>query len=177
MSELLSDLLNLDILENLCSGKGVEVNISVLAKVLKRHRNTIKSQVNALFENKIINRPIYPFIWLCQEYPLLVVAQAEFPRTEEIDKWFKWDKHIFSAFYVRDEEYNTLLIEYHKDIHTYGQWKKKIVREGKIPPPEIRHPAHVLIFSNRDIIKYQPYSPIYTMEEIYTKGKELEIND
>ncbi len=176
MSKLLNDKLNLDLLEHICSGEGIEVNISALAKTFKRHRNTIKTQVNSLFENRIINRPIYPFIWLCQEYPLLVVAQAEFPRTKGIDNWFKNDKHIFAAFYVRDEEYNTLLIEYHKDIHTYGQWKKQLIRENIISSKDIRHPAHVLIFSNRDIFKYQPHSPIYLMEDKYRKGEELTIN-
>ncbi len=176
MSELLDDMLNLNILENLCSGVGVEINISALSKAFKRHRNTIKSQVRALVEHEIINRPTYPFIWLCQEYPLLAVAQMELPRNEDIDRWFIEDKHIFAAFYVRDEEYNTLLIEYHKDLHTYANWKKKIVAEGKIPPRETRHPANVLIFSNKDIIKYQPHSSIYIMEERYIDGKELEIN-
>jgi DNA-binding Lrp family transcriptional regulator len=176
MSELLNDTLNLDILENICSGTGVGVNISALSKTFKKHRNTIQSQVRALFEHKIINTPIYPFMWLYQEYPLLVVVRADLPRTEEIDKFLREDQHIFGAFYVRDEEYNTLLIEYHSNLHSYGQWKKKIVEEHKIPPREIRYPAHALFFSNKHIIKYQPYSPIFTMEEKYKSGQELEIN-
>jgi predicted transcriptional regulator len=176
MSDLLTDKLNLDILEKLCSGVGVEVNISALAKFFKRHRNTIKSQVNALFEYNIINRPIYPFTWLCQVYPLLVIARAEYPRNEQIDNWFKEDKHIFAAFYVRDEEYNTLLIEYHENVHEYGRWKKKLLQEKIIPSSEVSSPAHVLIFSNKDIFKYQPFSPIYVMEEKYFDGEELEIN-
>ena len=174
MSELLNDTLNLNILENICSGTGVNVNISELSKTFKKHRNTIKSQVRDLFEHKIINKPIYPFIWLYQEYPLLVVVRADLPRNEEIDKFLREDEHIFGAFYVRDEEYNTLIIEYHSNLYTYGQWKKRIVEENKIPPREIRYPAHALFFSNEHIIKYQPESPIYTIEEKLRSGEKLE---
>ena len=176
MSDLLNDRLNLDILENICSGIGVDVNISMLSNMFKKHRNTIKTQVNALFDHKIINRPIYPFIWLYEEYPLLVVVRADLPRNKEIDKFLREDEHIFAAFYVRDEEYNTLLIEHHSDIHTYGEWKEKIVREHRIPPRELRYPAHALFFSNHHIIKYQPNSPIYMMEKRHKKDKTLDIN-
>ena len=173
---MLNDMLNLDILENICSGTGVEVNISALANTFKRHRNTIKEQVKALFDYKIINRPIYPFMWLYQEYPLLVIVRADLPKSERTDKFLKEDEHIFGAFYVRDEEYNTLLIEFFKDIYEHGEWRKDIVAESKIPPREIRYPAHALFFSNRHIIKYQPHAPIYRMEELYKNGEELELN-
>jgi DNA-binding Lrp family transcriptional regulator len=176
MSELLNDALNLEILENICSGMGVEVNISALSKSFKKHRNTIKAHVKELFEHKIIDRPIYPFIWLYQEFPLLVVARADLPRNEKIDKFLIEDEHIFAVFYVRDEEYNTLLIEYHKDLHTYGEWRKKIVAEDKIPPRETRYPASALFFSTKNIIKYQPNSPVHIMEERFKKGEEIKIN-
>jgi hypothetical protein len=176
MSKLLNDMLNLQILENICEGTSVEVNISALSKILHKHRNTIKSQVNALLEHKIINPPIYPFIWLYQEYPLLVVARSDLPRSHEIDSFLREDENIFAAFFVRDEAYNTLMIEYHKDIYTYGEWRKKIVEEHKIPPREARYPADVNFFSNRHIFKYQPHSPIHIMEESYNNGQELEIN-
>ncbi|MBM4247996.1 MAG: hypothetical protein FJ149_00880 [Euryarchaeota archaeon] len=177
MTDLLNDRLNLEILESICSGTGVEVNISALANSFKRHRNTIKEQVKALFEHKILNRPIFPFIWLYEEYPLLVVVRADLPRNDQLDRWLKEDEHIFGAFYVRDEEYNTLLIEFFKDLHTYGEWRKKIVAENKIPPRESRYPSHSLLFSNRLMIKYQPYSPIYKMEERYKSGEDLTLND
>jgi len=176
MSDLLNDMLNLEILENICSGTGVEVNISALSNTFKRHRNTIKEQVRALFDNNIINKPIFPFIWLYQENPLLVIVRADLPRSEKIDKFLKEDEHIFGAFYVRDEEYNTLLIEFFRDIYEHGEWRKKIVIESKIPPREIRYPAHALFFSNRHILKYQPHSPIYKMEEKYKSGEEIVLN-
>jgi predicted transcriptional regulator len=176
MTELLNDKLNLEILENICAGTGVEVNISALANTFNRHRNTIKEQVKALFEHNIIDRPIFPFIWLYEEYPLLVIVRADLPKTEQLDKFLKEDEHIFGAFYVRDEEYNTLLIEFFRDLYSYGQWRKKIVAESKIPPREFRYPAHGLFFSNRSIIKYQPQSPIYKMEEQYKNGGELVLN-
>ncbi len=176
MSELLSNHINLDILENLCSGVGVDINISKLAKTFNRHRNTIKSQVNNLFQYKIINKPIYPLAWLYQEYPLMVIARAELPRNDSIVQWFKKDKHIFAVFYVRDEEYDTLLIEFHKDFHSYSKWKKNIRNETHNSIKDVRNPAHALIFSTRDMIKYQPHSPIFMMEDKFNKGELTELN-
>jgi len=176
MSELLNDLRNLEILESICSGTGVEVNISALSNAFKRHRNTIKEQVKSLFEYQIINRPIFPFIWLYEEYPLLVIVRADLPKNEQTDRFLKDDEHIFGAFYVRDEEYNIFLIEFFRDIFHYGEWLKKVVAENKIPPREGRYPAHRLFFSNRAIFKYQPYSPIYKMEEKFKNGEELVLN-
>ena len=176
MSKLLDDDLNLNLLELICSGKGVDVNINALSKSLHKHRNTIKSQVLALFRHRIINKPVYPFMRLYQEYSLLVISKAELPRTEEIDRFLKEDPHIFGAFYRRDEEYNTFLIEFHKDIYSYGEWRKRIVAENKIPPRESRYPSDTRFFTVKDFIKYQPYSPIYMIEERLKNGEFLEIN-
>ena len=176
MSELLDDMVNLRILENICSGVGVQVNINYLANKLKRHRKTIKKQVNSLFENEILNKPVYPFLGLYQEYQLMVVAQAELPRIPEITEFLRDDKQIFAAYYVKDEAYNTLMIEYHENLHSYGQWRKKIVSDRIIPPRETRYPAKVSFYSNKDIIKYQPHSPIYSIEEKFNQGQEIEMN-
>lgn len=177
MSTLLDDELNLTILENVCSGVGIEVNISELARTLRKHRDTIRDQVNALFEHEIINRPIYPFIRLYQEYPLMVIVRADLPRTDEIIKFLQENEHIFGAFYVKDEEYNTFLIMFFKDISTYVDWRKKIVAENEIPPRDERFPASSSYFSNNHIVKYQPYSPIFQMEEKHLKGEKLILND
>jgi hypothetical protein len=176
MSDLLTDKINLDILENICSGAGVDVNISKLAKKFNKHRNTIKSQVDGLFQHEIINRPIYPLAWLYREYPLMIIARAELPRNDTLLQWFKKDKHIFAVFYVKDEEYDTFLIEYHKDFHTYSKWKKNIRNETHNLVKDVRNPAHALIFSTRDMIKYQPYSPIFMMEENFNNGDLTEMN-
>jgi DNA-binding HxlR family transcriptional regulator len=176
VSELLNDKLNLGILESICSGVGVAVNISALAKMFKKHRNTIKSQVNDLFEHKVLNRPIYPFAWLYREFSLLVLVRADLPRNEAINTFLTEDENIFAAFFVRDESYNTLIVEFHKDVFTYGEWRKRIVREKKIPPRDIRYPADALFFSTQQIVKYQPYSPIQVIEKRYANGESLEVN-
>ena len=146
MSALLEDELNLTILENICEGVGIDVNISNLAKALRKHRDTIREQVKALFEYKIINRPVYPFIHLYQEYPLLVIVRADLPKTDDVVKFLIENEHIFGAFYAKDEEYNTLLIMFFKDISTYVDWRKKIVAEKAIPPRDERFPASSSFF-------------------------------
>lgn len=176
MADLLNDMLNLEILESICSGDGVEVNVSAFSKTFKKHRNTIKSQVNNLFKHKIIDKPFYPFLWLYEEFPLLVVVQADLPRNEKIEDFIREDENIFAGFYVRDQEYNTLLIEYHKDLYEYARWRKKIVVEKKIPPRETRYPASSLYFSTQQMIKYVPESPIHLMEKRLKEEGEYRIN-
>ena len=177
MLKILNDPLALDILELITTGKGISVNIFALSKSLGKHRNTIKAQVDALFKHSIINKPVYPFIWLYQDYPLMVISKTDLPRTEKIDRFLKEDEHIFGAFYRRDEVYNTLLIEFHKDLFSYGEWRKNIVVGNKIPPREIRYPSDTLFFSVKKFVKYQPYSPIYVMERKLKDGKDLIINN
>ena len=177
MSTLLDDKTNLAILEHICNGAGVEVNISALAKSLRKHRDTIRDRVKDLFDYRIINKPVYPFIWLYQEYPLLVIVNADIPREPEYDQFLKEDEHIFGAFFVRDQEYNTFLIEYHKDISSYVDWRKKIVKEKKIPPRHDRTPTSASFLSNKHIIKYTPYSPIFQMEDRLQRGEEIYLNN
>lgn len=156
MEDLLNDELNLKILGAICSGQGVDVNISELSRALKKHRNTVRDRVNHLFEYEIINRPIYPFFWIYSEYPLMVIARADLPRDEQTNNFIENDPHIFAAFFKKDEEYNTFMIEYFKNIAAHQKWRDSIVREGKLPPRETRYPADILYFSNKNFIKYNP---------------------
>jgi len=57
MTDLLSDELNLKLLNLIFSGQGVEINVSELAKNLSKHRNTIRDRVNQLIKHKIIRKP------------------------------------------------------------------------------------------------------------------------
>ena len=177
MSELLDNLLNLEILERICDGAGVEVNFCALADSLDKHRNTVRTYVHELFEHNIIKSPWYPFMWMYGEYPLLVISRADLEKSDAIDRFLKEDEHIMSAYYVRDEEYNTLLIEYHTDIHSYGLWRHMIVSEKKIPPREFRTPADSLVFDMRHLVKYQPNAAIRVIEDRFRNGEETKIND
>jgi hypothetical protein len=107
---------------------------------------------------------------------MLLVVRADLPRTEQVDRFLKEDEHIFGAFYVRDEEYNTLLIEFFKDLHSYVEWRKNIVIRNRIPPRENRFPSQSLFFSTQNIVKYQPQSPIAGMEERIRRGERFELN-
>lgn len=176
MTDLLNDELNLRLLEKICSGVGVNVNISKLSKLLKKHRNTIKGEVTELMAHKIINPPVYPFIYLYQEYPLLVMARVDFPNDERTKKFITNDEHIFAAYRTKDEEYNTFLVEYHKDMHSYQLWKDSIVRERKITLMGSRHPTDTCLLSTKLIIKYKPYDPIYAMEKEFREFGKKEIN-
>lgn len=165
MEYLLNDELNLKILSDICSGEGVDVNISELSRSLKKHRNTIRDRVNNLFEYEIINKPIYPFFYLYKEYPLMVLARADLPRDNQTKSFIENDPNIFAAFFKKDEEYNTFIIEYHKDISSHQKWRDSLISNGKLPPRETRYPADIMYFSNKNFIKYHPEHMIKLIEE------------
>ena len=173
MDELIADELNLKILQHICSGDGLSVNISELSHTLRKHRNTIRDRVDDLFSHEIINRPVYPFFWLYTEYPLMVIARADLPRDEITNKFIEEDPHIFAAFFKKDEEYNTLLIEYHKDIYSHLIWRDAVTKEGKLPPRENRYPSDALFFSNKTFIKYHPEHLIDVLEREKKKHNSI----
>jgi len=173
LTGLLEDELNLKLLSNICSGKAVNVNISELSRSLKKHRNTIRDRLTNLFENKIINKPIYPFSWLYSEYPLMVIERADVPRNKLTNKFIEEDPHIFAAFFKKDEEYNTLLIEYFRDIDHHQDWREAIVKEGKLPPKKDRYPSDIMYFSNKSYIKYNPAQMALLLEKDIEKHKGL----
>jgi len=169
MTDLLNDESNLKLLREICSGSGVEVNISELSRSLKKHRNTIRDRLEPLFENNVIDKPIYPFFWLYREYPLMVITRADLPRDEVTNNFIEKDPHIFAAFFKKEEEYNTFIIQYHKDIYNYQQWRGGLVKEGKLPPRETRYPSEATFFSNQTFVKYNPSHLINLIENDINK--------
>jgi hypothetical protein len=177
MKSLLDDKLNLELLRYLVSGKEVRVNIRGLAKELKMHRSTVKKKVQWLYEMKLINPPFYPFPQLYKEYPLLVLVKADIPRTNETKDFFMDDAHIFSAFSCMEGPYNTLLMEFFKDLESYHSWREQIVIDQKIPTREHRAPAHAYIFSNKLTFKYDPTCFINDLQKSYKKNRSVTINN
>ncbi len=153
---ILDDEFNLRLLRLLVSGNGVRVNINSLAKEMQMHRTTIKNRLDRLLEKGILDRPRYPFIHLFQEYPLLILALADIPRTPQAQHFFEEDSHIFAAYTCREGAYNTMLIEFFRDIESYHSWREKLVIEDKLPRRENRATADVFFFSNKLCFKYTP---------------------
>jgi len=176
MADLLSDRLNLLLLQNVCSGNGLEINLTYLSRRMKRHRNTIRERVRSLLSHRIVDRPVVPFLALFREYPLLVVVYADLPEDERVSKWIAEDRKIFGAYRVREGEYNMILFEFQKDVWSYHVWRDALVHEGKIPERGERTPSNALYFSNKLIEKYQPSAAIDLIEEQFVKGGEIEIN-
>ena len=80
MNSIFEDQLNLKIMEQICSGNGVTVNVTELSNIFEKHRNTIKNNITKIFEHKILEKPSYPFSYLFKEWPLLVIEKANFKR-------------------------------------------------------------------------------------------------
>ncbi|MHA2297947.1 MAG: hypothetical protein ACXAEU_04470 [Candidatus Hodarchaeales archaeon] len=177
MSALLEDLLNLKILNSLCSGTGIAVNINEISKKFGKHRNTVKAKINEFFDHKIIDRPIYPLQWFFKKYHLLVIEKGDFPRDSKTNEWIEKDPYIWAAFFIKEEEYNTLLFGLHESLYAYQNWRESIIDEKKISMGEIRpYLSEVIISTAQSIIKFDPSASIQIMEENYRKGRHKRIN-
>lgn len=175
MDDLLNDELNLKLLKYIISGKGVEVNISELSKTLNKHRNTIKNRVEKLFEHKIINTPRYPFPWLFKELPLMVISRNNFLRDEKTKHFIEYSDSIFAAFFFKEEEYNTLMISFHKNVCIHQQWDEEIVKRGVIPYREEGYHSQVLHLGTGCFEKYSPSVPITLIEQNMKYGRQKSI--
>jgi len=169
VADLLNDQINLNLLKNICSGKGLDVNLSYLSRHLRRHRNSIRERVRGLLSHRIIDRPIFPFFGLFIEYPLLVSAYADLPDNERVHEWLKNDRNVFAAFRVREGEYNTMLFEFHKSVWHYHMWRDALVLDDKIPRRGERAPSTVYYFANQLIEKYDPTAGATLIEEEFRK--------
>jgi DNA-binding Lrp family transcriptional regulator len=174
--ELLDDPVNLRLLEKLVSGEATSPNLSLLSKRLGRHRNTIRDRVEELLHHRVLDRPVFPFLGLYKEYPLLIAVRADIPNDEQFRRWISTDEHIFAAFRSRQGEYNTLLFLFHKDVTSYQLWRESLVPQGKIPPREFRYPSSTSYFSTHMMVKYEPSSAIKLIEEDVKRNGEIEIN-
>ncbi|MHA2214188.1 MAG: hypothetical protein ACW992_13595 [Candidatus Thorarchaeota archaeon] len=171
MAGLLNDRTNLLLLKHLCSGNGVSVNYSSLSNMLRKHRNTIKKRVIELFRRELLDRPVFPFIRLLKEYPLLVVARADLPQNDKIRGWIKEDGNIFAAFKIREEEYNTMLFEFQQYM-----WRESLVDKGIIPSRDTRFPSNAMFFSNELLMKYQPNIGLRLVEQEFRKKGRFVMN-
>lgn len=176
MKDVLDDELNLKILRMICAGEGVSVNSSYLSKKLKKHRDTIKKRTDDLFKHEIINQPIYPFFGQFREHPLLILVQADIPFNKQFEDWITTDDHIFAAYKLKRGEYNVLLILFHRNILRYQLWRKSLVREGKIPPRDIRYPSSAFFFSTQMMIKYDPSAAVPLLKKAFEERGKISLN-
>ncbi len=174
-SHLLRNRLNLRLLDVIVSGEGVEININQLAKMLGKHRNTIKERVNKLVECNVINKPQYPFPWLFKELPLMVISRTNFFRDEQTKTFIENDDHIFAAFFFKEEEYNTLMISFHENVCTHQKWREHIINNKIIPYREDGYPSEVLHIGTGCFVKYNPSISLKVIEENVAKGIQRSI--
>ncbi len=165
------------LLRKLVFGEGVSANIHCLSKNLRKHRSTIQGRIEEIFDKQLLNPPVFPYMGLYKEYPLLVLVWAQLPYDENIETWFREDPHIFAAFRSRYLEYNSLLILYHKDITSYQLWREQLAVERKIPLVNGNlPPSSTSFFSNQLMVKYDPSAPTRLLEEDLTRTGYTAIN-
>ncbi len=172
MQDLLKDRLNLQLLKFVCSGSGVQVNINHLSKRFGKHRKTVKDRVTRLLAHRLVDRPVCPFLGLFRELPLLVTVYAELPSDRKTAEWMKKDSHIFGAFRIRQEEYNTLLLMFYKSVLDYQMWRESLVKNGKIPERAGRQPSNASYFPTGAVMKYEPGAGIGLIENEFLRRKK-----
>ena len=173
MSDLLNDEINLKLLEYIVSGKGVNINISELSKNLNKHRNTIKNRVDKLFDYKIINKPKYPFPCLFKELPLMVISRDNLLRDEKTKHFIEYSDPIFAAFFFKEEEYNTLMISFHKDVCSHVNWRDDIIRQEIIPERDGGYPSQVIQLGTGCFEKFNTSAPIHIIgQNLKTKRQQ-----
>jgi DNA-binding Lrp family transcriptional regulator len=137
----------------------------------------VRSRVQELLDKKMIQPPRFPFIGLYREYPLLVLTWADLPYDQAVETWLDEDPHVFAAFRSRFQEYNTLLVLYHKDITDYQLWREQLAAERKAFSANGSPAASsTSFFSNQLMVKFDPNAPIYLLEEEVRRDGRLSLN-
>ena len=167
----------LKLLKLLCTGEGVDINISALSKDLGKHRNTIKERVNQFMDYKIIEKPFYPLLWLFDEYPLMVISKDKFYRDETTRAFIEKDPNILAGYFFQEEAYNTLTIQFHEDLDSYQTWSENILEDGKFVKEEDRCPPEALFFSTKRILKFDTSAPFRIIERGFKHGDIKEIGN
>jgi len=176
MKDILEDQLNLDIMKLVCSGEGVNVNVTELSNIFEKHRNTIKNNITNLFEHKILEKPFYPFSQLFKEWPLLVIEKANFQRDLRTNTFIEKDPSIWAAFFAKEDEYNTLLIEFHKDLYSYQNWRESIITEEKITLEEKSYPSESVFLTMKNLVKYDPTVSVQIIQNNFKNNRHKELN-
>ena len=177
MKDLLHDDLTLKILELLVSGKGVDANISQLAKQFDRHRHTIKDRVDGLYDHKIIRKPSYFFNGLLKELSLFVISKCEYGRDKKTRLFIENDPNIFAAYKFKDEAYNTITIQFHKNLNSYYTWLDQVHQEELVTHFENQHFPEALLFSTDRVLKFNLSSAIDILEKNFSNGTLTTMND
>ena len=175
MNKHLKNEFTLRLLQLLCSGEGVDFNISSLSKKFQKHRNTIKERLKQLLDHNIVEKPYFPFQWLFTEYPLLVISKDKFYRDDNTKRFIENDPHILAAYYFQEEIYNTLTLAFFEDLYYYETWSDNILEEGKIIKEEDRHPPDAAFFSTKRILKFDTSAPFRVIANGFKKGEIDEI--
>jgi len=167
--QTLNDSLNIKLLQLICSGTGVDINISEISEKLKKHRNTVASRLENLFSKKIIDKPFHPFQRVFSEYPLLVLEKANLPRNQQTNTWIEKNPHIWAAFFVKDEDYNTLLIELHEDLHAYQVWRDCILQGEYVS-------SEAIYLSTKAIIKNDLAASVELLKSDFHNSPQMKMN-
>lgn len=178
MTNYAFDKLDLQILEKIIEGTGIEFNYTRLSETVGKHRSTIIRRVDELLANNVISRPnCFPKGLIFDEFPLFITVFADLPK--EAEEWIREDPNIFAGFKIIEENYNVLLFEYHKTVKSYQLWRESLVNLQKIPSRATREPSSGHFLSNALIEKYEMNAVLELLEANFTKKKQksIEINN
>ncbi|MFX1512829.1 MAG: hypothetical protein ACFFCQ_09605, partial [Promethearchaeota archaeon] len=108
------------------------------------------------------------------EFPLLVISKSELIRDQKTKLFIDKDPQIYAAFFFREDCYNTLTLEFHKDFSSYQQWLDNILT--KITVMDTRCPTDALFLGTEHLIKFDPSAPIEILIENFVNNRHKKIN-
>ena len=107
----------------------------------------------------------------------MIVALADIPQSPQARHFFEEDSQIFAAYTCREGPYNTLLLEFFRDMESYHSWREGLVDEQKLPSRVNRATADVYFFSNKLNFKYDPTCFVDAFEKQIKNHGKFTIND
>ena len=171
------DITSLKILESLVYGVGVEINITELSKIFNKHRNTITNKIDKFFEHNVIERPLCSFNHIFDKDSIMVIEKGGFRRELKTNNWIEKDPCIWNAYFVKEDEYNTLLLILIDDLFTYDKWRESIEAESKITLGERIYPSDPIFLSTKSILKFDPNASFQLLEANFKNKNSITIND
>ncbi|MHA1973933.1 MAG: winged helix-turn-helix domain-containing protein [Candidatus Hodarchaeales archaeon] len=171
----MDDKFTLELLQCLSSGEGVKFNVNQLSKKFNHHRHTIKERLDNLIKNNIIQPPYYPFNGLFNEYNLFVISKDEFQRDKKTESFINSDPHFLAAFFYKDEVYNTVTIQIHKNLFSYQTWNEDVY-QNRITRHPGQHFPQALLLSTQRMLKYDHTAPVKVLRQEFDKDNLKRIN-
>ncbi|PWI47417.1 hypothetical protein CEE45_12005 [Candidatus Heimdallarchaeota archaeon B3_Heim] len=127
------DLLSINILKMVLTGKAIRTNENFLARTLDVHRNTIIRQIRSLLKNGIVSNPVsrFPQLLVPPDYMLIFSLVEIKRRCQEVEDFIRRDPHVPLMIKCNVGRYNYLVAGTFKTIEKHLEWQENYTQNFK----------------------------------------------